>query len=511
MYLYQPKIKSSAIRVKMLNINDKDELRIFDIINICTKMAHYCFKMIQFFYLAIYFFTMEKRKEKILIIDDDPAILIATRIVLKKKFQNIYISGDPRNIHESMVPGQYDIILLDMNFKAGARSGREGLKWIELFKKTDRELLIISITAYGDIEIAVEAMKAGASDFISKPWENERILTSVLNAADLKKSRDQVKKMSERERYIVQKSNENVSPVIGSSRVIREILKMIGKVAPTDANVLILGENGTGKELFAREIHRLSERKKAVFIPVDLGSIAESLFESELFGHVRGAFTDAKTERQGWFEIAEKGTLFLDEIANIPSQLQQKLLSVLQNRKVSPVGSELMRDIDIRLISATNADITDRIRNGLFREDLFYRINTVEIVVPPLRERTVDIPLIAEHYLHHYSRKYHKQIDEISPSAYEKLMEYNWPGNVRELIHIIERAVILSDDNKLNPSDFPLRQIVNSVVPTVNLNELEQRAIKSALHKHRNNYTRASKELGMGRSTLYRKIRKYGI
>ena len=454
---------------------------------------------------------MEKRKEKILIIDDDPAILTTTRLVLKSEFHNIYISGDPQNIYNSLKPDQYDIVLLDMNFKPGSRSGKEGLHWLKKFREIDPELFIISITAYGDIDIAVEAMKTGASDFISKPWENERMLTSVKNAADLMRSRKKIKKMSDREKFILKRNDEHLSPILGQSAPIREILEMIKKIGPTEANVLILGENGTGKDLFAREIHRLSKRSENVFVPVDLGSISESLFESELFGHVKGAFTDAKNDRQGWFEMAEKGTLFLDEIANIPAQLQQKLLSVLQNRKLKPLGSKSMVNIDIRLISATNANIHDRIKKGFFREDLFYRINTVEILIPPLRERLEDIPLIASHYLQYYSGKYHKNVREITSSAYKKLMDYQWPGNIRELIHIIERAVILSEDDKLNPSDFPLKQVTQTLPITINVNDLEEQAIRRALQKHRNNYTRAAGELGMGRSTLYRKIKKYGI
>ncbi len=454
---------------------------------------------------------MEKRKEKILIIDDDPAILTTTRMVLKRDFQNIYISGDPQNIYNNLQAGQYDIILLDMNFKPGSRSGKEGLQWLKKFREIDPELFIISITAYGDIDIAVEAMKTGASDFISKPWENERIITSVKNAADLKSAKNRIKKMSDRERFITNRNDEHFPPIIGQSAPIREILEMIRKVGPTDANVLILGENGTGKELFAREIHRLSKRNERVFVPVDLGSISETLFESELFGHVKGAFTDAKDNRQGWFEMADKGTLFLDEIANIPSTLQQKLLSVLQNRTITPLGSKTILNVDIRFVSATNADISERIKNGLFRKDLFYRINTVEILLPPLRDRMEDIPLIASHYLQYYSRKYQKTINEITPSAYAKLFEYQWPGNIRELIHIIERAVILSDDDKLNPSDFPLKEVVQTAPQTINVNDLEEHAIRRALVKHRNNYTRAAEDLGMGRSTLYRKIKKYGI
>ena len=454
---------------------------------------------------------MEIRKEKILIIDDDPAILTTTRMVLKREFRNIYISGDPQNIYNNLQAGQYDIILLDMNFKPGSRSGKEGLQWLKKFREIDPELFIISITAYGDIDIAVEAMKTGASDFISKPWENERMITSVKNAADLKSSKNRIKKMSDRERFIMNIEEEHFPPIIGQSAPIREILEMIEKVGPTDANVLILGENGTGKELFARQIHRLSKRNERVFVPVDLGSISESLFESELFGHVKGAFTDARDDRQGWFEMADKGTLFLDEIANIPSKLQQKLLSVLQNQTITPLGSKTMLDVDIRFVSATNANIYERIKNGLFREDLFYRINTVEILLPPLRDRLEDIPLIASHYLQYYSRKYQKKINEITPSAYAKLFEYQWPGNIRELIHIIERAVILSDDDKLNPSDFPLKEVVQTSPQTINVNDLEEHAILRALEKHRNNYTRAAEDLGMGRSTLYRKIKKYGI
>lgn len=454
---------------------------------------------------------MEKRKERILIIDDDPSILTAARMVLKNRFSNIFLSNDPQEIFREFYAGRYDVLLLDMNFKPGEKSGQEGLEWLKKFRQKDSRLSIISITAYGELDIAVEAMKNGAADFITKPWENERLITSVINAAELKSSREDLKRYRERDKFLL--SGEELPPelIIGKSAVIRSLYKTIEKVSPTDASVLILGENGTGKELFAREIHRLSLRKNEVFIPIDLGSISESLFESELFGHVKGAFTDARASRTGWMEMAEKGTLFLDEITNIPINLQQKLLSILQSRKVYPVGSKDFRNIDIRLICATNADISALIEKKLFRQDLYYRINTVEIVLPPLRQRQQDIPVIAEFYLHKFARKYQKDVHEISPSTYEKLAEYDWPGNIRELRHILERAVILSEGERLKPGDFPLKQSYHPKFAVTRFDSIEKEAIERALANNNGNYSKAARELGIGRSTLYRKIKKYGI
>ncbi len=456
---------------------------------------------------------MTKLKGNILIIDDDPDILHTTRVVLRKHFANIRTERNPEVLSHILNTRDYDVILLDMNFSTGSTSGREGLEWLGKIKKADPGNIVIMITAYGDIDLAVKAMKEGAIDFVVKPWDNKKLSATVMAAYKLAQSTREISKYKNREIMLSKDMEQPFSTIIGKSQAMKEIFSMINKVGQTDANILILGENGTGKELIAREIHRRSGRSEQIFISVDLGAIAETLFESELFGHSKGSFTDAKQDRAGRFETASGGTLFLDEIGNLSLPLQAKLLSALENRKIFRIGSNKGIPIDIRLISATNMPLYEMVNEKQFRDDLLYRINTVEIMLPPLRERKKDIPLLVNHFLSIYSRKYKKQQISINHEAIRKMESYHWPGNIRELQHIIERALIMSENDEINAEDILLTAESSDAVSGGNLNieELEKNAIKKALLKHAGNLTKAAKELGLGRTTLYRKMEKYGI
>lgn len=454
---------------------------------------------------------------RILAIDDNREILISLRIVLGKHFTHVDCHAEPSlEIEKRISEGAYDLVLLDMNFSAGATSGAEGLAFLEKIKQLDPTLAVVLMTAYGDIDLAVNAMKLGASDFAVKPWENKKLLATVTSAYNLTQSQREVTRLKETQRVISSTSDTPFSQIIGSSQAMSKVFATIEKVAKTDANVLILGENGTGKELVARAIHRQSLRAGNLFVTVDMGSIAQSLFESELFGHVKGAFTDAKEERAGRFEAANRGTLFLDEIANIPLNLQAKLLSVLQNREVTRVGSSISREVDIRLVSATNASINQLVESGNFRQDLYYRINTVEIHLPPLRERDEDIVLLANHFLNLYAGKYGKSRVSLSKSAQKLLKSYSWPGNVRELRHALERAVIMSDSHVIEPDSLFLstqsnKQNQDLIGQNLNIEEIEKQAIIQSLRINKGNVSIAAKELGLGRTTLYRKMVKYGL
>ena len=454
---------------------------------------------------------MVQVKEKILILDDDPGILTAAKMVLKKEFPATVVSVDPHKYLESFRAGEFDLLILDMNFTPGSKSGEEGLELIKLFLGKDPDIFIIVMTAYGDIDLAVKAMQAGASDFITKPWDNRRLQTSVRNAMKLRMSGREIQLLQDQKTVLMHDIERQFEGFIGESAAMKDVFQIIKKVAPSDANILILGENGTGKELIARAIHRISSRDKGVFVNVDLGTINESLFESELFGHKKGAFTDARQDRTGRFETADRGTLFLDEIGNLPITLQQKLLSAIQNRSIIPVGSSHEVPVDIRLISATNRDIHGMVEEGSFREDLLYRINTVEITLPPLRHRTEDIRPLTEYFLGIYTQKYHRPVQGVSASAYQKLSEYGWPGNVRELMHMVERAVILSDMDMLSPADFPLTPKLTVATGSRKMDDIEKIAILEALKSCRYNISRAAYTLGLGRSTLYRKMKKYDI
>jgi len=401
---------------------------------------------------------MHPKHGKLLIIDDDEDVLTAARMFLKQHVATIHTEKNPDKIPFLISNESYDVILLDMNYTRDATSGKEGFHWLNKIMEIDPSAVVILITAYGDIEMAVRAIKEGAMDFITKPWENEKLLATVNAALNLRQSRMQVASLRQRQQQLSADLDQPFHDMIGTSPAMQEVFGMIDKVAKTDANVLIIGENGTGKELVARAIHRQSERANEVFISVDMGSITGTLFESEMFGHMKGAFTDAKQDKPGRFEIASGGTLFLDEIGNISLQQQSKLLTVLQNREVYRVGSNTPRPIDIRLLCATNMPIHDMVDKNKFRQDLLYRINTVEIHVPPLRERVEDIPLLVEHFTSVYSQRYRKNVKRCDPAALKKLEKYAWPGNVRELQHAIERAIIMTDTDVLQPEDFFLQR-----------------------------------------------------
>lgn len=450
---------------------------------------------------------------RILIVDDDIVILNTIRVFLRRKFAQVITENDPEKIPEHIKSGRIDLVLLDMNYSPGKNDGSEGLYWIKKINETDEGIMVIPITAYGETDIAVRAMKSGAVDFVVKPWSNHKLLATINSALELKNARQELVKLKSTRQKLTEDLDSPFTHMIGNSGALCRIRELVDKVAPTDANVLILGENGTGKELVARELHRKSNRKNEAFITVDLGSIHEGLFESELFGHVKGAYTDAKEERPGRFELASGGSLFLDEVGNLPVALQPKLLSVLQNRKLTRVGSNREIPVDIRLICATNQSLIELVRKNLFRQDLLFRINTFEIRVPPLRERLDDIPLLLDHYLVVYTRKYNKAMLSVAPGIVRALQSYPWPGNVREFHHAVEKAVIMADNGTLQEKDFnPGYRILSDSMPgTLNLTENEKHLILSALDKHGGNISKAAIELGIERTALHRRIKKYGL
>jgi len=459
---------------------------------------------------------MIKKSGKILVVDDNEDILFALKLLLKPHVELIVTSSSPSDIPSLLSKENFDVILLDMNFTKDAISGQEGFSWLEKILSIDPKAVVVFITAYGDAEKAVKAIKAGATDFILKPWQNEKLIATVSSALKLKQSQQEVDTLKMKQQEISEVLDQPFHEFIGNSEEMRAVFATIQKVAKTDANVLILGENGTGKELVARALHRNSSRSGEVFINIDLGSIAETLFESELFGHEKGAFTDAKKEKPGRFEIASGGTLFLDEIGNLTPPMQAKLLTVLERREVTRVGSNKPKNIDVRLICATNNNINQMVNEGQFRQDLLYRINTVEIHLPPLRDRQGDIALLAKHFLNIYSKKYKKEITSISADALKKLNIYHWPGNVRELQHAVERAIIMSDTNVLQPDDFFLStsnqtKVTSDVLDTYNLDEVEKAIIVKVLKQYQGNITQAANELGITRTSLYRRMEKYDL
>ena len=397
---------------------------------------------------------MVSKNGKILVVDDNEDILFALKLLLKPHVEFVQTTTNPFEIPDIISKVDFDVILLDMNFTKDAISGQEGFSWLGRILEINPAAIVVFITAYGDAEKAVKAIKAGATDFVLKPWHNEKLIATISSAIKLKQSQNQVTDLKERQKEISNVMDSSFHDFIGKSEAMQKVFNTIKKVAKTDANVLILGENGTGKELVARALHRDSARNEEVFISVDLGSIAETLFESELFGHEKGAFTDAKKDKPGRFEIASAGTLFLDEIGNLLLPLQSKLLTVIERREVTRVGANRPKPVDVRLISATNMNVHQMVNEENFRQDLLYRINTIEIHLPPLRERYGDIPLLANHFLSVYSKKYKKTVRSIAPEAMKKLETYDWPGNVRELQHAIERAIIMSDSNMLQTDDF---------------------------------------------------------
>jgi DNA-binding NtrC family response regulator len=458
----------------------------------------------------------EKITARILIVDDDKDVLLAARLFLKQHVEVVHTEENPENLPNLVNTGSYDLVLLDMNFAPDATSGKEGFYWLNKILEVDPSIVVILITGYGDIELAVQGIKEGATNFLLKPWENKKLLATIKTSMQLRQSKLELQELRTKQKVLMADQNQPFVTIIGSSPAMLKVLTAAQKVAITDANVLILGENGTGKELIARAIHRDSRRKDEVFISVDLGAISESLFESELFGFKKGAFTDAKEDRAGRFEAAHRGTIFLDEIGNLSLSLQSKLLSVLQNRNVVRLGTNKEIPIDVRLICATNMPLYQMVREGKFRQDLLYRINTVEVHVPSLRERIDDIPALIDHFLEIYCHKYKIAKKRVTEDTLARLKKHDWPGNIRELQHAVERAVIMSESNILTPHDFFLSSPTedksdNLDLDNMNLEDAEKMLVRKVIDKHGGNISKAAKELGLTRASLYRRIEKYGL
>jgi len=447
----------------------------------------------------------------ILIIDDDQGVLESLVLLLRGESKKVLTLADPKQLHSTLKPAIFDVVLLDMNFSTGRNTGNEGLFWLSEIMKADPLVSVIMITAYGDVDLAVETMKGGAVDFIQKPWKSEKLISTLNSACQLSLSRRKVEQLETEKQVLQEDVTRNYEEIVGRSPRMELLHDTIRKVARTDTSVLIQGENGTGKELIAWEIHKQSLRGGQLFITVDLGALSESLFESELFGHTKGAFTDAKEERKGRFEAAHGGTLFLDEIGNLPLHLQSKLLSALQSRQIIPVGSNIPVPIDVRIISATNRQLDQLVAKGLFREDLYYRINTIQIESPALRDRDHDIEILADHFLRKFSLKYGKPSLRINQKAMEKLNRHQWPGNIRELQHAIENLVIMSESDTILPEDVNLVSPAFSEEQGLNLETVEKNTIRKALMKYKGNYSSIAAELGISRTTLYHKIKKYGL
>ncbi|XOV78556.1 MAG: sigma-54-dependent transcriptional regulator [Aestuariibacter sp.] len=465
----------------------------------------------------------------ILIVDDDEDILVAGKLLLKRHVKEVSICNTPEQIPTLMKKHQFDAILLDMNFGPGESSGKQGFHWLKKIMGIDPQVVVVIITAHGNMDMAVQAIKLGATDFVAKPWQNEKLVATLSTAVKLGQSRAKVSRLQSRQQELSNTSGEtNRQPLIGQSIAIQEVQSVIDKSAPTDANIMILGENGTGKELAAREIHKLSQRAEQVFVSVDLGAVSESLFESELFGHKKGAFTGANADRIGRILAADGGTLFLDEIGNLPLHLQAKLLTVLAQRQVMPLGSDRPVTFDVRVVSATNLPLKQLHDESQFRQDLLFRLNTVTITMPPLRDRRSDIPLLATHYVQYYARKYLKPDKHLGENALLTMSEYDWPGNIRALRHAIERAVILSQESEISPADLQLARTPsstdesnesskqsataqNTTLPELNLEKLEKMAIHTALQQHHYNISHAAKTLGLTRAALYRRMEKHGL
>ncbi|MFD2248377.1 sigma-54-dependent transcriptional regulator [Pontibacter ruber] len=455
------------------------------------------------------------KNARVLVVDDETDVLFAMKMLLKTEVKEVVTEKNPENLLSLLSRERFDVIFLDMNFKSALHTGNEGLFWLSQILERDKEATVILITAYGDVELAVKSLKYGAYDFIVKPWHNDKLLEMLHNALQAR---------STKRGGSAKASTTESSPILGESEAIQEVLYKIEKIAPTEANVLILGENGTGKELVARALHQKSFRASKPFVSVDLGALTDSLFESELFGYKRGAFTDAKEDRMGRFEAANEGTLFLDEIGNISLPMQAKLLTVLQNRQVVPLGSHQPVPVDIRLVSATNAPIYQLAAQNLFRKDLIYRINTVEITLPPLRERGDDVLLLARHFAAYYAQKNHKMAPEFADATLRKLQQHSWPGNIRELQHAVERAIIMAEGNVLQPQDFSFSPMEMAATPqqaapvfsadpdtSMPLSEIERETIRRVIEKNKGNISKAARELGLTRTALYRRLNKYDI
>lgn len=460
---------------------------------------------------------MPKTNATILIIDDDEDILLSAKLLLKKHYTNIITRDTPKELNQILSSESVDVIILDMNYRIGFNDGKEGMYWLKHILSVKPEMVVILMTAYGEVELAVDSIKLGAFDFILKPWTNEKFLATIQAGLQLSKSKHKVALLESAKQVLEKNIDQKFGPIIGSSDAMNEVMRVVDKVSVTEANILILGENGTGKQHLAREIHRRSSLKNGPFVHVDLGALSESLFESELFGHKKGAFTDAHEDKPGRFELAEDGTLFLDEIGNLPYNLQSKLLTVLQDRKVSRLGEGIERPFNARLLFATNAPLHEWVEEGKFRQDLMFRINTVEIEIPPLRERPGDINDFVLHFLKIFKEKYHKSHLSIEQKALELLNTHSWPGNVREIQHTIERGVIMSDGQEIKGSDFNL--ITETSVSgkdvekfdNLNLHDIEKMLVEKALSKHEGNISKAAKELGLTRAALYRRLEKFNL
>lgn len=460
---------------------------------------------------------MTKTKASILIIDDDEDILLSAKLVLKKHYTNVITRNNPKEINQILSKEQIDVIVLDMNYRIGFNDGKEGLYWLKHILKINPKMVVILMTAYGEVELAVNAIKLGAFDFILKPWTNEKLLATVHAGHTLSQSNHKISILKHTNDTLLKSSDQQFGPIIGNSNAMQDVMNIINKVSVTDANIIVLGENGTGKQHLAREIHKKSSQRNGPFIHVDLGSLSESLFESELFGHKKGAFTDALEDKPGRFEMAEDGTLFLDEIGNLPLNLQSKLLTVLQDKKTSRLGEGIERPFNARLLFATNVPIHEWVAQGKFRQDLLFRINTVEITIPPLRTRPNDITDFINHYLNIYSEKYQKSHLKITKEALKVLQDHKWPGNVREIQHTIERGVIMADTNEILPTDFNLtiipkaKETLSKEFDNLNLQDIEKLLVQKAMDKYDGNISKASKELGLTRAALYRRLEKFNL
>lgn len=452
-------------------------------------------------------------KGKVLIVDDNQSVLTALEMLLQGEFEEVYTLKNPGNLISAIQQNRVDVILLDMNFQAGINTGNEGIHWLRRIYETDPSISVVLITAYGDVELAVRAVKEGAFDFILKPWDNTKLISTLHAALKLRTSKLENEGLRERTKSLAREITPPEQLIIGQSTSMKKVFDLVRKVAGTDANVLLTGENGTGKEVMAREIHRLSARNQEIMVSVDMGAISETLFESELFGHMKGSFTDAKDNRAGKFETANKGTLFLDEIGNLPIGLQAKILAVIQNRRVTRIGSNTPIPVDIRLISATNRNLPKMIAEGLFREDLLYRINTITIELPPLRDRGSDVLLLAGFFLGKYGAKYDKHGLKIGKKAEQRLMDYPWPGNVRELQHCIERAVILADKTEIDENTLALNSGIKQqrAHSFQTLEDMEKQMIIASIEKEKGNMSSVAKILGITRPTLYKKMKRYNI
>ncbi len=462
-------------------------------------------------------FTMSKTQATILIIDDDDDILLSAKLLLKKHYTTIITRSNPKEINQLLSEENIDVIVLDMNYRIGFNDGKEGMYWLNHIMSINDKMIVILMTAYGEVELAVNAIKQGAFDFILKPWSNEKFLATIRTGLELSTSKRKISILKSTNEALQKNIDDKFGPLIGKSIAMTQLMETVEKVSVTDANVLILGENGTGKQHIAREIHRRSAQKDGPFIHVDLGSLSESLFESELFGHKKGAFTDAIDDRPGRFEMAENGTLFLDEIGNLPINLQSKLLTVIQDKKVSRLGESIERPFNARLLFATNAPINQWVSEGKFRQDLLFRINTVEIEIPPIRERPDDTQEFIQHFLDIYKEKYHKAHLKLSRDAMDLLKKHSWPGNIREIQHTMERGVIMSDDHEINGSHFNLSTVSTDSntkaqeFDNLNLQDIEKVLVQKAMDKFDGNISKASKELGLTRAALYRRLEKFNL